>query len=107
MTTVGSSASVRFGPDQVMTVESSLHLTSNTSIYCHSYDDHPPILAVTDAHVEMSVTVPEAARVTEQDLACARRLAEAVTRYVAELEKCAATDGEGAADGEEPAERAA
>jgi hypothetical protein len=112
MTTVRSSASVRFGSGQVMAVDSSLHLTGNTSIYCHTYDDHPPILSVTDAHVDVSVTVPDPARVTGQDLACARRLAEAVGRYVSELEKCAATDGEdaaspGAAGGDEAAGRAA
>jgi hypothetical protein len=97
MTTVGSSASVRFGQDQETEVDSSLHLTGGTYIYCHTYDDHPPILSITDTHVKVSVTVPESARVTDQDLACARRLAEAAARYVAELEKCAASDGENAA----------
>jgi hypothetical protein len=98
MTTMASSASVQFGPGQVTGVDSCLYPIGSTTISCHSYDDRPPILAITDAHVKVTVSVPDPDRVTEQDLTCARRLAEAAARYVTELEKCTATDGESMAD---------
>jgi hypothetical protein len=41
--------------------------------------------------VKVSFTVPDPDRVTEQDLALARKLAATVTRYLAELEKFAAS----------------
>ena len=46
---------------------------------------------MTDAHVRMTVSVPDPAHVTAQDVALARELAEAVARYVAELERLAAS----------------
>ena len=54
------------------------------------YDDSAPVLQVTDAHVRLSVSVPDPDHVTAQDVALARELAEAVARYVAELERLAA-----------------
>jgi hypothetical protein len=32
------------------------------------YDDRPPVLSVTDAHVSVSVTVPDTSRVTAEDV---------------------------------------
>ena len=53
--------------------------------------------------MKVSFTVPDPDRVTEQDLALARKLADTVTRYVAELENFATSTATAA----EPAGRAA
>ena len=82
-----TSASVRFGPDGVTGVESFVRLTGSTYIRCCLYDDIAPILTVQDAHVDISITVPDPARVTEEDVTVGRLLAEAVGQYVAELER--------------------
>jgi len=112
MTTVATAASVKFGPNGVAGVDSFVRLTGRTFIYCHTYDDAAPILAIDDTHVKVSLTVPESARVTEQDVSCARQLAEAVARYVTELEERATTAGDStfgpaAAGSEEAAGQAA
>ena len=82
-----TSASVRFGPDGVTGVESFVRLTGRTFIHCCLYDDSAPILTVRDAHVDISITVPDSARVTEDDVRFGRLLAEVVGQYVAELER--------------------
>ena len=82
-----TSASVRFGPDGVTGVESFIRLTGYTYIHCCIYDDIAPILAVRDAHVDISITVPGGDEVTEDDVTVGRLLAEAVGQYVAELER--------------------
>jgi hypothetical protein len=87
MTALPSVAHVRFGPEGVAEVESTARLTSTSRIYCHLYGDTAPALSVTDAHVRMSISVPDPDRVTAQDVALARELAAAVTRYIAELER--------------------
>jgi hypothetical protein len=92
-----TSASVRFCPDGPAAVESSLRLTGRTHIYCHTYGDCAPILAIDDAPATVSMTVPDPARVTEDDVATARQLAKAVTEYVAELEQLAAATRHSAA----------
>jgi hypothetical protein len=86
-----TSAEVRFATTGVAKVGSHLHLTGSTGIYCFTSDDHSPVLAIYDGHVEVSITVPDPARVTAEDVTCARMLAEAVARYVAELEQLAGT----------------
>ena len=86
-------AHVRFSATGVAQVESLIRLTDRSYLYCHTYPGHAPILAFDDAHVKVSFTVPDPDRVTEQDLALARKLAATVTRYVAELEKFAASRG--------------
>jgi hypothetical protein len=43
-------------------------------------------LSVKDGHVSVTVTVPDSSRVTPQDVETARRLADAVAAYIAELE---------------------
>jgi len=84
-----TSASVRFGQDGVTEVESLLRLTGRTYICCHTYGDCAPILAIDDVPARVSMTVPDPARVTGDDVATARQLAQAVAEYVAELEQLA------------------
>lgn len=90
MTALSSDVYVRFGPDGAAEVDASARLTSSSGIYCHLYGDAAPVLQVTDAHVRLSISVPDPARVTAQDVALARELAAAVARYVTELEHLAA-----------------
>jgi len=80
-------------------VDASLRISGNSFIYCHTYLDDPPILSVKDRHVSVTVTVPDSSRVTPQDLDAARRLADAVAAYIAELETRMAAQGP-AAEGE-------
>jgi hypothetical protein len=89
MTTLPSDVYVRFGPEGVAEVSASVRLTGRSGIYCHLYDDSAPVLQVTDAHVSMSVGVPDRHHVTAQDVTRARELAAAVARYAAELEHLA------------------
>jgi hypothetical protein len=82
-----SIAYIKFWPGRPGEVDASLHLTGNSSIECHTYDDRPAILSVRDAHVSVSVTVPDSGTVTAEDIETARRLADAVARYIADLER--------------------
>jgi hypothetical protein len=92
-----STASVSFRPDGTGDVDASLRLTGNSLIMCCTYDDRPPILSVKDGHVSVSVAVPDPEAVTADDLATARQLADAVTRYVTELEQHRAPPGQNTA----------
>jgi hypothetical protein len=85
MTTVKTSASVRFNSSGVVEVAPTIRLSGNTRIHCHVYDDCAPILAIEDGNVRLSLTVPDTARVTGQDVNRAMALADAVARYIAEL----------------------
>jgi hypothetical protein len=67
-------------------VDASLRISGGSFIYCHTYPADPPILSVRDRHVSVTVTVPDSGRVTPEDLDTARRLADAVAAYIAELE---------------------
>jgi len=87
MTTVPTTAEAQFRPDGVPEIRSSVKLTGNTHILCCAYPDRPPILAIDEAHVRISVTVPDAEQVTGEDVQWGRVLADAVARYVAELER--------------------
>jgi hypothetical protein len=98
MTTVATSASVRFSGGQVPTVDASVRPTGRTFIDCHVYDDCAPILVLKEVQVSVSVTVPHSGRVSEEDLTCGRALADAAARYVAELERRVALGHESAAD---------
>lgn len=89
MTTLPSDVYVRFGPQGVAEVTASVRLTGRSGIYCHLYDDSAPVVQVTDAHVRLSVSVPDPHHVTAEDVARARELAGVVARYVAELERLA------------------
>ncbi len=85
-----TTASVKFSASGIAVVDSFLRLTGKTHIQCCTYPDHAPILAIDDAQVSISVTVPDTNQVTDEDLATVRQLVEAVSRYAAELEKFAA-----------------
>ena len=98
MSTIATSAQVQFGAGGAARVESRLHLTGRSYIDCYTYDDIAPILALDDAHVQVSITVPDTRLVTDEDVAVARKLAGAVARYVAELEQLAAANRESTAD---------
>ena len=97
-----SDAYVRFSPDGPAEVDASLRVSDRTYIYCHTYPDDPPILSVRDRHVSVSMTVPDRDKVTPGDLDTARRLADAVAAYIAELgarmavQDLAADEGEAA-----------
>jgi hypothetical protein len=90
---IPSGGYVRFSPDGPAEVDASLHLSGSSFICCHTYPADPPILSVKDAHVSVSVTVPDRHTVTSGDLDTARRLADAVAAYIAELEMRMAAQG--------------
>jgi hypothetical protein len=92
MSAVRTAAEVRFGPDAITEVSSFVRLTGRTHIMCCTYPDSAPILSVDDAHVRITVTVPDPRLVTAEDVQQGRVLAEAVARYVAELEHRAASN---------------
>ena len=96
---ITSDAYIRFSSDGPAGVDASLRISGGSFIYCHTYPDDPPILSVHDAHVSVSVTVPDRHKITPEDLDTARRLAAAVTAYIAELETRMATQ-DPAAEGE-------
>ncbi len=81
-----STACVKFGAWGIASVDASLRMTGSSYIQCCTYPDRPAILAVYDGHVAVSVTVPHPGQVTAEDLDTARRLAAAVTAYLADLE---------------------
>jgi len=84
---IPSTAYVCYRPDGPTQVDASLRLTGNSHIQCSTYDDRPAILSVTDAHVSVSVTVPDSSKVTVDDLDVAGRLAEALADYIADLRR--------------------
>jgi hypothetical protein len=90
---ITSDVYVRFGPDGPAGVDAGLHLSGSSFIYCHTYPEAPPILSVRDRHVSVRVTVPDSGRVRSEDLDTARRLADAVAAYIAELEIRMAAQG--------------
>jgi hypothetical protein len=90
---IPTSAYIKFRSDGVAGVDASLRLSGGSHIMCCTYADRPPILAVDDRHVSVSVTVPDSGQVTAEDLATARRLADAVAAYIAELETRMAAQG--------------
>ena len=102
-----TTASVRFGADGAATVQSYVRLTASTYIRCCTYEDAAPILTIQDGAVDITITNPGRGEVTEEDVRFGRLLAEAVTRYAAELEKHAPKDSTVAAGADESAGRAA
>jgi hypothetical protein len=82
---IPSSATIRFRSDGAPQVDASLRLTGSSQINCFTYPGKPPILAIDDAHVQVSITVPESGTVTPADLATAHRLAAAVASYITGL----------------------
>ena len=82
-----STAYITFRAGGAAGVDASLRLSGSSHIQCCTYPDRPAILSVSDAHVSVSVTVPDSEAVTPQDVATARRLAEALNQYIADLER--------------------
>ena len=92
--------SIRLYPKGGIRVDAALRLTGDSWIACHIYTDNPPILSFEDEHVSVSISPAEPTHVTAEDVAQAHRLADALARYIAELETHAAAPGtsaEGAA----------
>jgi hypothetical protein len=84
---IPTTAYVNFRPDGPAQVDASLRLTGSSHIQCSTYDDRPAILSINDAHVSVSVSVPDSAKVTVDDLDVAVRLAEALADYIADLRR--------------------
>jgi hypothetical protein len=84
---IPTTAYVYYRPDGPAQVDASLRLTGKSHIQCSTYENRPAILSVTDAHVSISVTVPDPATVTIEDLDVAVRLAEALADYIADLRR--------------------
>jgi hypothetical protein len=101
-----ASVSVRFGDDGRASVQSYVRLTASTHIQCSVYPDAAPILSIHDGAADITITNPGQGEVTEDDVRFGRQLADAVTRYAAELEKHAATN-RAATAADDPAGRAA
>ena len=101
-----ATVSVRFGPDGSATVQSYVRLTASTRIHCSVYPDAAPILSIDDGAADITITNPGQGEVTDDDVAFARQLADAMTRYAAELDKIAARNRP-AATGPDPAGQAA
>jgi hypothetical protein len=87
MTMLRSGAGVEFECGGTVEVSATARLNGGSRIYCHTYADSAPILSVVDEHVRMSVSVPDPDQVTPDDVTWGRLLAEAVAKYVAELER--------------------
>ena len=85
-----ATSEVRFSADGPVKVQSYLRLTASTYIRCCTYEDEAPILTIQDGPADITITNPGRGEVTEDDITFGRLLAEAVARYVAELEKLAA-----------------
>ena len=102
-----ATSEVRFGADGAVKVQSYVRLTDSTYIHCSAYEDEAPILAIQDGPADITITNPGRGEVTEDDVRFGRMLAEAVTRYAAELERLAATNPATATGADDPAGRAA
>jgi hypothetical protein len=98
MTTVKTSATVRFSSSGPVEVQPSIRLNPATRIHCHVYDDCAPILAIEDGNVRLSLTVPDTVHVTGEDVNRAMALADAVARYAAELGEHVADEDSAAPD---------
>ena len=95
-----ATSEVRFDQDGKVTVQSYVRLTASTYIRCCTYDDAAPILTIQDGPAAITITNPGQGEVTEDDVRFGRALADAVARYVAELEKHAAVTGSAQPDGQ-------
>ncbi|TNY37757.1 hypothetical protein [Thermomonospora catenispora] len=68
----------------------SVLLGADARITCSTYPDRPesgPILSISTGDLNLMISSATRGRATDNDLATARRLAEAVTAYVAEIER--------------------
>jgi hypothetical protein len=95
-----SDACIRFRSDGSAGVDASLRVSDRTFIHCCTYPADAPALAVRDQHVSVSISVRDRQKVTPADLDTARRLADAVAAYIAELERQLTEQGTAADEGE-------
>jgi hypothetical protein len=102
-----TTASVRFSENGTATVQSYVRLTVSTHIQCCTYADAAPILSIQDGAADITITNPGQGEVTEEDVRFGRLLADAVTRYAAELDRLAAKDCTTASANPDSAGRAA
>jgi hypothetical protein len=65
---IPSTAHIRVGADGTTRVETALRLTASSRIRCCTYPDRPAIVSPGDGHVSVSLTVPDPAQVTVDDL---------------------------------------
>jgi hypothetical protein len=86
---ITSTAYVKFGTDGLAGVDANLRLTGRSHFQCCIYEDRPPILAMDDAHVSVSISPPDSENVTADDVATARLLATELDRYITDLERWA------------------
>jgi len=101
-----ATAEIRFGADGTAKVQSYVRLTASTWIRCCTYADAAPILTIQDGPADITITSPGQGEVTKEDVRFGRVLAEAVTRYAAELENKLAARAAAAAP-DEPGGQAA
>jgi hypothetical protein len=106
MTATATSASIRFGEGGTAQVQCYVRLTASTNIRCCTYDDAAPILTLQDGPADITITNPGRGEVSADDVIFGRLLAEAVNRYVAELERLAPPARQ-AADPDQPDGQAA
>jgi hypothetical protein len=78
--------SIRVYPKGAIQVDAALRLSGDSWIACHIYTDAPPILSFEDEHVSVTVSARDPKHVTADDVAQAHRLADALARYIANLE---------------------
>jgi hypothetical protein len=102
-----ATASIRFGQDGPAEIQSYVRLTASTYIQCCTYDDAAPILSIHDGPVDIVITNPGTGEVTQDDVTFGRALAQAVTRYAAELEQIATRNRAAAANRDKPSGQAA
>jgi hypothetical protein len=84
---IPSTAHIRIAADGTAQVEAALRLTPSSHIRCSTYLDRPAIVTVADGLVSVSLTVPDPAQVSVDDLDAAVRLAEALADYIADLRR--------------------
>jgi hypothetical protein len=94
---IPSTAHIWFTEDGSAQVEAALRLTASSHIRCCTYPDRPASVTVADGHMSVSLTVPDPAHVTVDDLETAVRLAEALADYITDLRRWMTAQG-GAAD---------
>jgi hypothetical protein len=79
--------SIRLYPKGGIKVDAALRLSGDSWITCHIYTDQPPILSFEGEHVSVTVSPRDPGHVTADDVAQAHRLADALGRYIADLDK--------------------
>jgi hypothetical protein len=94
---IPSTAHIRIDAHGTAHVEATLRLAAISHIRCCTYPDRPATVTANDGHVSVTLTVPDPAQVTVDDLEAAVRLAEALAGYIADLRRWMAVQN-GAAD---------